>query len=122
MLKRLRLLDFIALVLSFACVGVLGAHAYRGRGAGTELLIEAQGARWIYPLDQDREITIDGPLGETVIAIQAGKARVIEATCRDKICISMGAISAPGAWVACLPNRLFLRIAGTDERADAVSY
>jgi len=121
-LRRLRLLDYLALVVSFAVVGVFGAYAYRDRGSGAELLIQAQGGQWIYPLDQDRELTVDGPLGKTVISIRAGKARVTEATCRDKICISMGAISAPGAWIACLPNRVFLRVAGTDERTDAVSF
>ncbi len=36
--------------------------------------------------------------------------------------ITMGAIERPGAWVACLPNRVFLRVLGTDASTDALTY
>ena len=31
--------------------------------------LEASGERWIYALDRDREVTVDGPVGPTVIAL-----------------------------------------------------
>ena len=122
MLRRLRILDYVSLLLSFAVVGAFGAWAYGGRGGGTEVDIQASGAEWIYPLDRSAEVSVDGPLGKTVISIAGGSARVIEASCRDKICVSMGAISSPGSWIACLPNRVFIRVTGSDEQVDAVSF
>ena len=112
----------MALVLSLVCVGGLAAYAYQGSGGGTHVLIQAQGDRWIYPIDQDREVTVQGPVGPTVIAIHARGVHVAAASCRDKVCVSMGTISSPGAWIACLPNRVFVRILGTDAETDATAF
>lgn len=122
MRRHLRLFDIAAIVLSLATVATLSAYAYGGRGAGTLLQIDALGGSWIYPLDEERVLTIEGPVGHVVVRIEGGTARVIEADCRDKVCVTMGAISRPGAWVACLPNHVFVRVLGTDAGSDAVAY
>jgi hypothetical protein len=103
-------------------VGALAAYAYQDRGGATSVLIEAQGAEWIYPLDKDREVTVEGPVGPTTISIQDGGVHVVQASCRDKVCVSMGTVSAAGAWIACLPNRLFIRILGSDAETDATAF
>jgi len=121
-LRRLKVLDYLALVVSLACVGALAAYAYQDRGGATHLVIQAQGGEWIYPLDQDREVSVEGPVGPTVVAIHQGHVHVAEASCRDKVCISMGTISTQGAWIACLPNRVFVRILGSDTRTDALAF
>jgi hypothetical protein len=120
-LRRLRILDLLAVTLSLAVVGILSVHAYGGSTGGL-VRIDSQSGPEIYPLDQPRTIKVSGPIGTDVIEIRDGAARVVEADCRDKVCIAMGAISRPGAWVACLPNRVFLRVLGTDAAADALSY
>jgi hypothetical protein len=121
-LRRLKLLDYLAIVISLGCVGALAAYAYQGHEGATAVLIQAQGGQWIYSLDQDREITVEGPVGDTTIGIHAGGVRVVEASCRDKVCVSMGTISTPGSWIACLPNRLFIRIQGNDAQTDATAF
>lgn len=122
MLRRLRILDYLALVVSLTCVGALAAYAYQDRGGATHVLIQGQGGEWIYPLEQDREVAVEGPVGRTVVAIHEGHVHVAEASCRDKVCISMGAVSTPGAWIACLPNRVFIRVLGSDTQTDATSF
>jgi len=121
-LRRLKIFDYVAIVASLASVGGLAAYAYQDRGGGTQVQIESPYGQWIYPLNQDREVTIEGSQGSNTVVIHAGAARVVEASCRDKVCISMGAIATPGAWVACLPNRLLIRILGSSAGTDATAF
>lgn len=121
--RRLRILDLVALLVSAGTVAALSIRAYADQGArATMVQIESPSGTYVYPLDQDRRITVTGPVGRNVIEIRGGEARVVEADCPDKICITMGAIRRPGAWVACLPNRVFLRVLGTDASTDAFSF
>jgi hypothetical protein len=120
---RLRLLDYIAFFLSLAVVGGFALFAYAGNDRGTDVVIEASGTQWIYPLDVNRRELVKGPLGDTVVVIQGGVASVEDSPCRDKLCVHMPAISKPGQWIACLPNKVFLRVRGNGVRKiDDVSY
>jgi hypothetical protein len=122
-LRRLRVLDILAFVVCVASVAGLSVRAYgQNRGQATSIRVDAPTGSWVYPLDQDRRFEVLGPIGRNVIEIHAGSARVVEADCRDKICISMGAISKPGSWIACLPNQVFVRVLGTDADTDALAY
>jgi hypothetical protein len=120
--RRPRPLDLLAIAISVGAVGLLAAYAYQGRVGTTRAVIQAPGGTWIYALDRDVDVRVDGPVGPTVISIHAGGIRVEAASCRDKVCVAMGTISRPGAWIACLPNRLFIRIQGTDVETDATSF
>ncbi len=98
-------------------------QAIEPRVSTNERLIEASGARWIYPLDIDREERIPGPLGETLVVIRGGKALVEDSPCPDKLCVHMPAISQQGQWIACLPNRVFVRVrGGSAQDVDQLSY
>ena len=120
---KIRLLDYVALSLSLLVVGGFSVFAYAGRDRGGDVVIEASGTQWIYPLDVNRRELVKGPLGDTVVVIQGGKASVEDSPCPDKLCVHMPAISRPGQWIACLPNRVFVRVRGNDARKiDDVSY
>lgn len=122
-LPRLRLLDLVAVLVSLLVVGVFSASAYSGGEKNPNVVIEASGQQWIYPLRDDRQVTVQGPLGEEVIAISGGQAFVTSSPCPNKICIQQGRISKPGQWIACLPNKVFVRISGaTGAVVDTISY
>jgi len=55
---------------------------------------------------------LPGPLGDTEITIAAGKVAVSRASCPLKVCMRMGAASQTGDLIACVPNRLVIRIEG----------
>lgn len=80
----------------------------------TSLRVEVQteSGLYVFPLDQDRIFEAPGPLGKTMVHIETHEAFVQDSPCTNKICLAMGKISHPGQWVACLPNRIFIRIAG----------
>jgi hypothetical protein len=120
-MRGLRPLDFLAFVLALALFAGSLSLASASSGATPALHIESGDRSWVYPLDTDIELDIPGPLGVTHVQIQGSQAWVSESPCREKICISMGHIDQSGAWIACLPNRVFLRIEGAQAEVDALA-
>jgi hypothetical protein len=120
---KLKALDFLAMLLSLLVIGAFSFFAYAGRDAAQDIVIEASGARWIYPLNVDAQLSVAGPLGDTVVIIKGGRALVEDSPCPDKLCVHMPAISLPGQWIACLPNRVFVRVrGGSGQDVDELSY
>jgi len=120
--KRLRLFDLAAILLSLLFIGALSASVYLARGGDPNVVLEAAGSQWIYPLKADRRLRVEGPLGEELIQIANRQVFVVSSPCPNKLCILQGKISRPGQWIACLPNKVFIRIeAGHSAEADAIS-
>ena len=120
---KLRFVDYIAIALSLLVVGGFSLYAYTGRSTGGDVVVEASGQQWIYPLGVNRTESVKGPLGDTIVVIKDGKAFVEDSPCPDKLCVHMPAISKPGQWIACLPNRVFVRVRGSSaEQVDDTSY
>ncbi len=114
--------DFVILGAVLACAVAAGWYVYGGREAPGQLVVEAPGGSWIYPLDQDREIEVSGPLGLTIVHIYEGKAHIEASPCPNKTCVASPPIGRKGEWTACLPNRVFIRIEGEEENVDVVGY
>jgi hypothetical protein len=120
---KLRPFDYVAVAVSLAIVAGFAVFAYAGRGRRGEVRVEASGTQYVYPLSGERRIAVQGPLGETIVVIRGGKAAVEDSPCPDKLCVHMAAISKPGQWIACLPNKVFVRVSGTSgEQVDDSSY
>lgn len=66
----------------------------------------------MYPLDEDRLVTVDGPLGQSLVHIHDGMAHIDQSPCRNQTCVASPPIRQTGEWSACLPNGVFIRIAG----------
>ena len=120
---KLRLFDVLAIALSLAVIAVFSVFAYSGGGRGGEVVIEASGSSWIYPLGEERRIPVNGPLGTTIVVVRDGHASVEDSPCPDKLCVHMAAVSKPGQWIACLPNKVFVRVKGSSgEPVDDTAY
>ena len=63
----------------------------------------------LYPIDIDRTIELDG----NTVVINGGHVYVSEATCPDKLCMSMGEINSTDEQIVCLPHKLVVEV--TDE-------
>ncbi|MEA3545945.1 MAG: NusG domain II-containing protein [Thermodesulfobacteriota bacterium] len=70
---------------------------------------------FVAPLNKDRRVELDGPLGITVLQIENGAARIISSPCVQKICIGMGEARHTGDLIACVPNQLVISIEGENE-------
>jgi hypothetical protein len=115
-------LCLISLLVSYS----LSSSGISSRNDSNKLMlkISSPGGEWIYPLDEELEIGIEGPIGTTHIHIESGHAWVSDSPCKNKLCITAGEISSFNTWVACLPNEIFVQIIGTGnkEEVDALSF
>jgi len=88
----------------------------------TPLRVEVQGPEgtFLYPLTEDRTIAARGPLGTTHVHVAQNRVWVHDSPCTNQVCLAMGVISQSGQYVACLPNRIFVRITGGAPDPEAV--
>ncbi|MDR2515967.1 MAG: NusG domain II-containing protein [Spirochaetaceae bacterium] len=117
-------LDIPVMLLALGLALGAAFRVYRGAGETSRAVIRGSGgARWIFPLDAAETVRVAGPLGETVVEIAGGRARVVSSPCENQTCVSAGFLHAAGAWTACLPNQVFLLVEGGGEgERDAVSW
>jgi hypothetical protein len=124
--------DVAAVVLAVGVVALSAALVYGGAGSRAMVKITGGGLSglnketWVFFLDEKAtSVSVSGPLGETVVEVKDGAARVVASPCANQTCVAAGAIRRPGQWVACLPNQTLLLIEGntdTDDATDAVVW
>ena len=109
----LKPLDWVLLIFAIALVVLLSIHS--AGGGESEVRIDGADESWIYPLDAEVELAVPGPLGITHVHLHDGKVWVSDSPCRQKVCIAAGEISSAGAFIACLPIKVLIRIEGRAE-------
>ena len=116
--------DYILVLFSVAAVIILSVHIYSAKPEEVVLRIDSAGGEYIYPLDENLEVEVEGPIGHTHVKVEDGRAYISHSPCNDQLCVLMGSISEAGQWAACLPNRVFISIEGgsPDEEIDVLSY
>ncbi|NOY12562.1 MAG: NusG domain II-containing protein [Deltaproteobacteria bacterium] len=121
-LQRLTPFD-CKLVVVLAVIVLLSFLLLLRRGVGTRVLVTS-GDRTLFVADLsvDRRVELNGPLGTTVLQIADGGVRILSSPCSRKICIGMGEARHPGDLLACVPNRLVVRIEGADAVARERGY
>ena len=72
-------------------------------------------------LSENRVVAVKGRLGITEVEIEQGKARIRHSPCTNKICIKAGDIQYADRLIACIPNRIVVRVIGEKQRGvDAI--
>jgi len=86
--------------------------------------VRGEGGQWVFPLDAAESVVVSGPLGDTVVEIGGGAARITSSPCLNQTCVSAGRIHSSGQWIACLPNRVMLIIdeGGQNNDVDASAW
>lgn len=89
----------------------------------TKLLIR-QGDKIIgtYSLNQIRTLSLQGPLGNSIISIQNGKVRFVSSPCNNQYCVHQGWIKKVGQAAICLPNQVSLELLGNKKNYDTLNY
>lgn len=113
--------DIIIIILCAAMVFFVFASS-QNSGSGY-VSVQTSDGIYRYSLDSDRLFTVTGPLGDTIIEIQDGKARIIDSACPNKTCTFQTPIDRSGSFIACLPNHVLLTVVGPAlEEVDDVAY
>jgi len=98
-------------VLLLLCASLLGIALAVSAPRGTRVVVTSNGQTcFIAPLDQPRSVDIEGPLGLTHLVIDNLGAQITSSPCPHKICINMGPVKRSGELLACVPNRIVVRI------------
>ena len=114
--------DWFTLLLGGAAVVGLAMHFWGG-AQGDTLLVRAQGKLVEEAsLRTARTLTVAGPLGDTLIEIQPGRARVARDPSPRQLCVKQGWLSRAGEAALCLPNQVSVEIRGTVRAYDSIAY
>lgn len=96
--------------------------AWGGQTKGDHVQITVDGELYgSYPLEQDREITVQDGDHVNKIIIKEGQVQMDSASCNNQVCVDTGAISQTGETIVCLPNRVYLTITGEGGDYDVIS-
>lgn len=75
-----------------------------------------------YDLNQQRDITVHGPIGDAVIHIGQGKVRFAKSPCHNQYCVHQGWLTHTGQVAICLPNQISLELIGKQKPYDSLNY
>jgi hypothetical protein len=120
-LKRLRAGDYVLaaalLATAIAWIGIGAGATFAGSTAVVQV-----GGNLVAQIDLGHEdyITVQGALGPVLIGVDRSGIRILDSQCPNKLCMRMGAIKRAGDWIACVPNKLVIRVGGYSG-VDAIS-
>jgi hypothetical protein len=95
---------------------------YSRTGSARRLTIKSEGRNWVFPLDAEETVIAAGPLGNTVVEMKNGRARIVSSPCQNQICIAAGPVHSHGQWIACLPNRVMVSVSRGDGEVDGTAW
>lgn len=116
--RLLKPADYIIIILSVFVCGVSFFLAFSGNKGTPLVIITGPQGEYIYPLEENTTVEIQGHQGISVIEIDQGKAGFLDSPCANKTCVASPPISKNGEWSACLPNGIFMRIESQEEKSD----
>lgn len=107
-------------VAALTLAGLLGLLWLFAAPPGRRVVV-SDGERVVYVARLEQPATVDlaGPLGTTRLVIDEAGARITAAPCPLKICMGMGPARRSGDLIACVPNRILVRIEGGRQEDDA---
>jgi len=98
-------------------------NVYMKPQGNAQVLIRGQGSEWIFPIDAQETILVNGHLGDTTVKIGHNRVWVESSPCDNQTCVATGHVLRQGQWAACLPNNVLVMIQGDgNEDVDAVSW
>jgi hypothetical protein len=95
-------------------------------GAADKAVIRSEGRVFAeIDLAAKKTLSVPGPLGATVIAVEAGRARVVSDPGPRQYCVLQGWLQRNGDLAICAPNRVSLQVTGRGGRNaayDSLAY
>lgn len=114
-MKRKNDLVLIGMLLGIAVVLFLAMFFVKKNTINGEAVVLVNGKEYgRYALAENREVVIPGLLGENVLTISDGGARMSKAVCPDKICMDFGEIHYNTEMIVCRPGEIVVIIENGD--------
>jgi hypothetical protein len=114
--------DWLVILLGTLVVGVSFPLFWQG-GLADRAIVRQNGQIFAdLDLRAKRQLEVPGPLGQTLIAIEPGRARIVSDPGPRQYCVRQGWLMRPGEIAICAPNRVSLQITGRTKVYDSISY
>ncbi len=112
-LALLRPGDWLVMLAGLAAVGA-SVPLLWSSGAAALAVIKRDGTVVAeLPLTAPRKLEVKGPLGNTVIEVQPGRARVASDPGPRQYCVLQGWLTRPNSIAICAPNHVSLQLSGS---------
>ncbi len=108
--KKIKILDIIILSVIVSIIFISSFFIYSSSNSKLYLKIKTPTEEFIYPLDKNKDIQVQGFRGISQIRIENNTAFMVYSSCPNKTCIAAPKLKKLGDWNACLPNKVFLTI------------
>jgi len=118
--------DIVVIFIFFAVAAILWVLVNGTPGSVTEgeAVIYKNGEIYdLIPLTEEKTVIVeDGDGNRNVVRVKDGKAEMLEANCRDQVCVNTRPAQKNGESIICLPNRVAVEIRSTSKNEiDGVS-
>ena len=121
-LGLIKLGDWLVICVAAVLVGLSFPLFWQG-GLADRAIVRQNGQVFAdVDLRAKRQLEVPGPLGQTLIAIEPGRARVLADPGPRQYCVRQGWLMRPGEIAICAPNRVSLQITGRTKVYDSISY
>jgi len=121
-LRLVRPGDWLLLAAGLAAVAMTFPLLWQG-GLGDKAVIRRDGQVFAeVDLQTRRTLSVEGPLGTTVISVEPGRARVVSDPGLRQYCVRQGWLSRAGEIAICAPNHVSLAITGRNRAYDSLVY
>lgn len=104
----------IAISLNFAVTDVLNNPVTNGQ----VVIYYRNDIIKTLPLDEDTTYTIEAGNGVNTIEIKDNKVNMIDANCKDKLCVHEKQIQYNNQTIVCLPNMIVVKIESNDNSSE----
>lgn len=114
--------DWIIVLAGAVVCAALMPLAWRG-GAADKVVVKRNGIVIAeLPLTRPHRLEVEGPLGRTLIEVEAGRARVARDPGPRQYCVRQGWLTRPNSVAICAPNQVSLLLVGREAAYDSLNY
>ena len=93
--------------------GALALFLRFTRQAGMTVAVQIDGKLVMeLPLSEGTELVLGEGTHTNTLVIRDGTARVVDASCPDRLCVGQGAVQYAGESIVCLPHKLVVTVRG----------
>jgi hypothetical protein len=114
--------DWAVMLLGLLLVATSFALLWRGGSADRAVVRRDGQVVAELPLSAPKKVTIPGAIGDTIVEIQPGRARVLSDPGLHQYCVKQGWLSQAGAIAICAPNHVSLALKGSASSHDSLAY
>jgi len=106
--------DIIIIFIILVLAGSMYFFSFNKEQGGVAVIYVSGDKKETLSLLEERKITIKTENGYNTVQVRDGKVRVIDADCRDKICVNHAPVSFSNETIVCLPHQLIVEVTGTE--------